>query len=195
MEYIDMPSLGEMVEKTGPLDVLRTCHYIRQVASGLQHIHEAGLIHRDIIKPSDLLVDRIGNVKMINLGAAGSALDEWYTPYTAYHENGGSGVNYLAPEQAIEGHLVDIRANIYGLGGIFYFCLTGRTPFTEGTVAQILIWHQTRQPEPLQKIRSEVPDGVVAIIEKMMAKDPAQRYRTPQEVVEALKPWTRFSLQ
>src|SRR5262249_43809554 len=71
-----------------------------------------------------------------------------------------------------------------------YFCLTGRTPFSEGTVAQKLIWHQTRQPKPIRTLRTDVPEGLTAILERMMAKDPANRYQSPQAVMDALAPWT-----
>src|SRR5262249_32469577 len=108
-----------------------------------------------------------------------------------YDENVLGTADYLAPEQALDSHSVDIRADIYSLGATFYFCLTGRTPFAEGTVAQKLIWHQTRQPKPIKSLRPEVPDGVLAIIDKMMAKDPAQRYQMPQGAAEALAPWTQ----
>jgi hypothetical protein len=90
---------------------------------------------------------------------------------------------------------VDIRADIYSLGATFYFCMTGRTPFAEGTVAQKLIWHQTRQPKSVRTLRSDIPDGVVAVLEKMMAKDPAQRYQEPLDVAEALSPWTQTPIQ
>ena len=106
-----------------------------------------------------------------------------------YDENVLGTADYLAPEQALDSHGVDIRADIYSLGATFYFCLTGRTPFTEGTVAQKLIWHQTRQPKPIRQARPEVPEALAALIERMMAKDPAQRPQTPQEVAEALAPF------
>src|SRR6185369_6235720 len=77
------------------------------------------------------------------------------------------------------------------LGATFYYLLTGSTPFSDGTVAQKLIWHQTRQPKPVRSIRPEVPVGLAAVLEKMMAKAPAQRYQTPVEVVEALATWDR----
>jgi hypothetical protein len=108
-----------------------------------------------------------------------------------YDENVLGTADYLAPEQALDSHAVDIRADIYSLGATFYFCLTGRTPFAEGTVAQKLIWHQTRAPKPIRSFRPEVPEGIVGVIDKMMAKDVAQRYQTPQEVADALAPWTQ----
>ena len=106
-----------------------------------------------------------------------------------YDENVLGTADYLAPEQALDSHGVDIRADIYSLGATFYFCLTGRPPFAEGSIAQKLIWHQTRQPKPVRSIRPDVPPEIAAIIEKAMSKDPAQRYQTPMAVAEALAPW------
>src|SRR5262249_56365204 len=97
----------------------------------------------------------------------------------------------LAPEEALDSHGVDTRADISSLGATFYFCPTGRTPFAEGSVAQKLIWHQPRQPKAIRSIRPEVPEGIVAVIDRMMAKDPAQRYQTPIEVADALAPFTQ----
>jgi serine/threonine protein kinase len=191
MEHVDGSSLQEIIKKTGPMDVLRTCHYMRQAALGLQHAHEsAGLVHRDI-KPGNILIDRNGIVKVLDMGLARFFHDEEDVLTKKYDENVLGTADYLAPEQALDSHSVDIRADIYSLGATFYFCLTGRTPFAEGTVAQKLIWHQTRQPKPIRQLRPEVPEGVVAIVEKMMAKDPNQRPQTPLEVADGLIPWTQ----
>ncbi len=150
MEHVDGCSLQEIIKKTGPMDVLRACHYIRQAALGLQHAHEtAGLVHRDI-KPGNILVDRNGIVKILDMGLARFFHDEDDMLTKKFEENVLGTADYLAPEQALDSHSVDIRADIYSLGATFYFCLTGRTPFAEGTVAQKLIWHQTRQPKPLR---------------------------------------------
>src|SRR5262245_41776934 len=186
MEHVDGASLQDIVKKSGPLDPLRTAHYMHQAALGLQHAHErAGLVHRDI-KPGNILVDRSGIVKILDMGLARFFHDEDDILTKKYDESVLGTADYLAPEQAIDSHAVDIRADVYSLGGTFYYCLTGRTPFNEGTVAQKLIWHQTRQPKPIRSLRPEVPEGIVAVVEKMMAKDPAQRYQTPAEVAEAL---------
>jgi serine/threonine protein kinase len=191
MEYVDGASLQEIVKKVGPLDVLRTCHYMRQAALGLAHAHEtAGLVHRDI-KPGNILVDRNGVVKILDMGLARFFHDEEDILTKKYDENVLGTADYLAPEQALDSHGVDIRADIYSLGATFYFCLTSKTPFSDGTVAQKLIWHQTRQPKPIRSIRPEVPEEVAAIVEKMMAKEAAQRNQTPQEVMAALEPWTQ----
>src|SRR5262249_43126100 len=191
MEYVDGSSLQEIVKKANrPLDPIRAAHYICQAALGLQHAFQfAALIHRDI-KPGNILVDRQGAVKVLDMGLARFFNDELDQITKQYDENVLGTADYLAPEQALDSHGVDIRADIYGLGATFYFCLTGRTPFMEGTVAKKLICHQTRQPKPIKDFRKDVPEGLLAIIEKMMAKDADQRYQTPAEVVAALEPWT-----
>ena len=142
------------------------------------------MVHRDI-KPGNILVDRTGTVKILDMGLARFFHDEEDLLTKKYDENVLGTADYLAPEQALDSHGVDIRADIYSLGATFYFCLTGRTPFSEGTVAQKLIWHQTRQPKPIRALQPAVPEAMAAIIEKMMAKDPAHRYQTPLEVAEA----------
>ncbi len=185
MEYVDGASLHQIVTKKGALPFLRAANYIRQVAAGLQYIHEKGLIHRDI-KPGNLLINRAGVAKVLDLGLArfagegGEVLTQGVigTP------------DYLAPEQARDSHTVDIRADIYSLGATFYFLLTGATPLPDGPVAKKLIWLQTRQPKPVRVLKPEVPEGLVSIVEKMLAKDPAQRYQTPGDVVNALLPWS-----
>src|SRR5262249_1037141 len=111
-----------------------------------------------------------------------------------YDENVLGTADYLAPEQALDSHGVDIRADIYSLGATFYFCLTGSTLFSQGTVAQKLIWHQTRKPKPIRACRPEVPQGLADVLDKMMAKAPADRYQIPAEVVEALEPFTRDAI-
>jgi serine/threonine protein kinase len=194
MEHVDGSNLQEIIKKSGAMDVLRACHYIRQAALGLQHAHEtAGLVHRDI-KPGNILVDRNGTVKILDMGLARFFHDKDDILTQKYDENVLGTADYLAPEQALDSHSVDIRADIYSLGATFYFCLTARTPFAEGTVAQKLIWHQTRQPKPLRSFRPEVPEEIAAIIEKMMAKDVIQRYQMPQEVADELAPYTQTAI-
>ncbi len=190
MEYIDGSSLQEIVKRVGPLGAIRSAHYISQAALGLQHAHEAaGLVHRDI-KPGNLLVDRSGTVKVLDMGLARFFHDEEDLLTKKYDENVLGTADYLAPEQALDSHSVDIRADIYSLGATFYYCLTGRAPFAEGTVAQKLIWHQTRQPKSIRSLQPDVPEQIVVLVEKMMAKDPAHRFQMPIEVCQALAPWT-----
>jgi serine/threonine protein kinase len=188
MEYVDGTNLQDLVKKIGPLEIVRACHYIYGSAIGLQHAHEIGLIHRDI-KPGNILIDRSGVVKILDMGLARFFNDEDDVLTKKYDENVLGTADYLAPEQALDSHSVDIRADIYSLGATFYYLLTGSALFPEGSVAQKLIWHQTRQPRPLRSLRPEVPEEIVAIVDRMMAKEPAKRYQTPSEILAALGPW------
>ncbi len=190
MEYIDGASLQEIVKRHGPLDIHRAAHYMAQAADALQHAHEfAQLIHRDI-KPGNILVDRSGAVKVLDMGLARFFNDDESSITERFDENVLGTADYLAPEQALDSHNVDIRADIYSLGATFYFCLTGATPFEGGTVAQKLIWHQTRQPKSVRALRPEVPEELAAVVDKMMLKEPQLRFQMPADIVVALAPWT-----
>lgn len=190
MEYVDGASLQDIVKRVGPLDITRACHYIRQAAIGLDHAAQAGLIHRDI-KPGNILVERSGVVKILDMGLARFFNDEDDVLTKKFDENVLGTADYLAPEQAQDSHTVDIRADIYSLGATFYFLLTGRTIFGEGTVAQKLMWHMSRQPKPVTEFRAEVPASLAAVVAKMLHKDPNQRYQTAGEVAAALEPFTQ----
>lgn len=190
MEYVDGASLQEMVKKTGPMDVTRACHYMYWSAVGLQNAHQNGLIHRDI-KPGNILVDRQGVVKILDLGLARFFHDEDDLITKKYDESVLGTADYLAPEQAIDSHMVDGRADIYSLGATFYFLLTGQPPYADGSVAQKLLWHQTRTPKSVKDLRPDVPADVAAVLNKMMAKKPEDRYATPADLAEALLPFTQ----
>ncbi len=186
MDYVDGTCLQDILKKFGPMDVTRSAHYIRQAARGLQHAHDAGLIHRDI-KPANLILDRTGNVKILDMGIARfSESDEEVLT------RGPLGTaDYLAPEQARDSHNVDFRADIYSLGATFYAMVCGRLPFADcKTVAQKLIALQTREPTPVRTLRPEVPEGLAAIIEMMMAKNKTRRYQALSNVVQDLEPFT-----
>ncbi|HWE40028.1 MAG TPA: protein kinase [Isosphaeraceae bacterium] len=189
MEFVDGNDLEGVVRLGGPLAVNRACEYVRQAAEGLQHAHDAGLVHRDV-KPANILVDRAGTVKVLDLGLARFAREEHdgLTKQGDVHALLGT-YDYLAPEQILDSHDVDVRADIYGLGGSFYYLLTGRSPFQDGSTIQKLAWSRTRDPDPIRDFRPDVPDGVVAVLEKMMAKEPADRYQEPRAVAEALAPF------
>src|SRR5207245_1135052 len=140
--------LQDLVARHGPLNVGRAAHYIAQAAEGLQHAHKAGLVHRDV-KPSNLLLNRGGVVKILDMGLARFFHDK-SDALTGEHEAHTvlGTADYLAPEQARASHDVDIRADVYSLGATFYYLLTGKAPFAEGTLNQKLLWHQMRQPAP-----------------------------------------------
>ena len=192
MEYVDGANLQEIIKKSGPLDVLRACHYMRQAALALQHAHENSLIHRDI-KPGNILVDRTGVVKVLDLGLARDLnRNDDEDQLTKKHDDGTLGTaDYLSPEQAIDSHEVDIRTDIYSLGVTFYFLLTGRAPFEGMQLAQKLLAQQVKPPPPISGFRKDVPAEVIAIIAKMMAKDKDQRFPVPGDVADALAPFTQ----
>lgn len=189
MEYVEGVSLHQLVKKHGPLDIRRAAHYIAQTAAGLEHAHQCGWVHRDI-KPGNLLLNRQGTVKILDMGLA-RFFEERYDVTRRYEENAVIGTaDYISPEQATTPHEVDIRSDIYSLGATFYFLLTGRAPFEEGTVAQKLLWHQVRKPPAIRSLRPDVPAEMEAVVEKMMAKSRLERFQTPKEVIGALSAWT-----
>jgi hypothetical protein len=189
MDYVDGSNLHEVVARTGPLAPVRAAQYVRQAAQGLQHAHEAGLVHRDI-KPANILVDRGGTVRVLDLGLARFFNDDQDLLTLKYDEHNVLGTaDYVAPEQALNSHAADIRADVYSLGCTFYFLLTARPPFPDGKAAQKLIYHQSKAPTPVRQLRPEVPAEMAAVLDKMVAKDPGERHQTPAEVVAALEPW------
>jgi serine/threonine protein kinase/WD40 repeat protein len=185
MEYVDGTNLQALVEQSGRLPPAQAAQYVLQAAQALHHLHQAGLVHRDV-KPSNLLLDRSGVVKLTDLGLARFCHDK----KDQLTNRQGAGVmgtlDYLSPEQAQDSHDVDIRTDIYSLGGTFFFLLIGHPPFQGGSVTQKLVWAQLREPEDVRQLRPEVPEGLAAVVRRMMAKNPAHRYQTPQEVVAAL---------
>lgn len=194
MDYVDGSSLQQIVARFGPLSIERSAHYIRQAAQALQAAYAAGLVHRDI-KPANILLDRRGVIRVLDLGLARFFCDN-DDPLTFKFDNNNvlGTADYVSPEQALNSHDVDIRADIYSLGATFYFLLTGRPLFPEGHITHKLIWHQTRQPPPLRQLRPDTPPALAALVERTIEKNPDRRYQTPTEMIEALIPWTTMPL-
>jgi eukaryotic-like serine/threonine-protein kinase len=193
MEYVDGANLQEIVKRSGPLSVERACHYIQQAALALQIAHEHSLVHRDI-KPGNILVDRTGLVKILDMGLALIFNDEEEL-LTKKFEDGTLGTaDYLSPEQAIDSHAVDIRTDIYSLGMTFYFLLAGKAPFEGVPLTQKLMAHQMKAPPPIEGFRKDVPAALVAVMDKMMAKNADERYATPGDVFDALAPFTQTEI-
>ena len=160
MEFVDGRSLQEIIQQDGPLDYQTAADFIRQSAAGLAHAHHAGMVHRDI-KPGNLLIDRNGIVKLLDMGLARFFNDGDEESLTVAHDEKVLGTaDYLAPEQALDSHSVDARADIYSLGCTFYFLLTGHPPFTEGTLAQRLMSHQTKEPPAVTEDRPDIPADI-----------------------------------
>jgi WD40 repeat protein len=205
MEYIDGIDLSRLVKESGPLPVLRACDYIRQAALGLQHAHERGLVHRDI-KPHNLLVviggatsaSRSGSngkdvVKVLDMGLA--RLQGLGDNETAVTKDGVviGTPDFLAPEQATNARAADIRSDLYSLGCTFYYLLTGQPPFQGASLTEVLIQHQLNQARPVQELRPDVPPAVGAIVARLMAKNPAERFQTPAELAAMLTPFCQES--
>ena len=195
MEYVDGVSLQEIVRKSGPLSVVRATQYVGQAALGLQHAHAAGVVHRDI-KPGNIMVNRNGVVKILDMGLARFGRFAQDQDSLTRNLNGTvlGTPDYFAPEQAEDPHTVDVRADVYSLGATFYYCLTGSPPFGRGTVLQIINRHQFRPPPSVRDHRPDVPEGLAAVITKMLAKNPADRYQNLAEVCTALKPWNSTAI-
>jgi serine/threonine protein kinase len=185
MEYVDGVDLQAMVQKKGPLDFDTAADYIAQVAQGLQHAHDSGLVHRDI-KPANCLVNRKETAKLLDMGLAKFSADDAPSLTLAHDENVLGTADYLSPEQALNSHTVDLRADIYSLGCTLYFLLTGHPPFPEGTLPQRLMMHQTKSPTSIYKERPDAPRELVDICSRMMVKSPDGRFQSASEVSDEL---------
>jgi serine/threonine protein kinase len=191
MEYVEGCDLAELVEKKGHLPVPVACDYIWQAAQGLQHAHERGLVHRDI-KPANFLVTADGSlVKIMDLGVARFLQrDDQDLPMEELTVTGAvmGTPAYLAPEQARDSRQADIRSDIYSLGCTFYHLLAGEPPFHGVSLAELILCHQFEDPAPIEQKRPEVPAELAKILRKMMAKKPEDRFQTPAEVADAVRP-------
>ncbi|MGL6096628.1 MAG: serine/threonine-protein kinase, partial [Fimbriiglobus sp.] len=189
MEYVEGLSLQSHITRNGPVAPPTAADWGRQVALGLQHAHEKGLVHRDV-KPGNILVDRHGIVRVLDFGLVRN-LDEVDTKLTS--QIGGKSIlgtaDYLAPEQAVDSSAVDIRADIYALGATVYFMIAGHPMFPDGRAAQKLMWQQWKEPPPIRTLKPDVADGLAAVIHKSVAKKADERYQTPQEFADALAPF------
>ena len=189
MEFVEGNDLQKIVSSGGVLPYETAAEYMRQAASGLAHAHQVGLIHRDI-KPANLLVDPKGTVKVLDMGLARFADDDVQASLTKMHDENVLGTaDYLSPQQAIDSHNADARADIYSLGCTLYFSLTGHPPFNEGTLTQRLLMHQQKEPPAITVDRPDAPRDLLAICKRMMAKKLEERYQTAVEVEQALTQW------
>jgi serine/threonine protein kinase len=214
MEYVDGIDLGRLVTRVGPLPIDMACDFIRQAAVGLQHAFEQGLVHRDV-KPSNLMVTpepRFGapdrdpeatvteplfqgtrahtqgplTVKVLDLGLA-----RLYRTLEAAASLTASGQflgtpAYIAPEQIRDAHRADVRADLYSLGCTLYHLLTGRVPFPGLPMMDVVRSHLGERPAPVERLRPDVPAGVVDVLTRLLAKRPEDRFQSPAELALAL---------
>src|SRR5262245_10454715 len=175
MEYVAGRSLADLVKQHGPLPVRLALQYVRQAARGLADAHAAGIVHRDV-KPSNLLVDANGTVKVLDLGLARAYLETNEKDSDLTHSRAVMGTAaYMAPEQAADTRSADARADIYSLGCTLFFLLTGQPPFEGKTVMEVLFAHRERPLPSPTRVRPDCPPAVDALLRRMTAKRPEHR--------------------
>ncbi len=180
MEYIRGQSLEEIMEKHGPLPLDTAENYIAQIGDALGYAHQKGVIHRDV-KAANILIDENGRSVITDFGIAKAAYDQKLTKT-------GTTIGspeYMAPEQ-ITGKPADARADLYSLGIVFYQLLSGKVPFSGDTSVSIAYKHVNDPVPPLKNIRLDVPDYMDNIIQKLLKKDPQDRYQSAEELVQDL---------
>lgn len=192
MEYVDGVDLDRLVRTLGPLSPRRACEYGRQTALALQYAYKRGVLHRDI-KPANLLLESgesrraPGRVKILDLGLARATRGDDFGADAASRLSGTP--DYIAPEVAHNADGRDVRSDLYSLGCTLYHLLTGRVPFPGGTWTEKLLRHQYDAPASLRSLAPSVPPALAAVVERLMAKSPADRHDTPAAVAQALEGW------
>jgi len=184
-EFIEGINLRDLVERDGPLRLSDAVSYMLQLGDALAHAARRDVVHRDI-KPSNVLITPEGKAKLVDMGLA-----RLHQVEHANNDLTASGVtlgtfDYISPEQARDPRSADVRSDLYSLGCTFYFMLTGRPPFPEGTVLQKLLQHQGDEPPDPRRLCADLPDDVYRILKRLLAKSPDHRYQQPAEMVAEL---------
>ncbi len=184
MEYVEGTDAARLLETRGLLPVRRATEIVRQVALALEHASQQGVVHRDI-KPANLMIRRDGVVKLADMGLARIIDDTMDTSITRVGTTVGT-VDYMSPEQARDSKAADVRSDIYSLGCTWYFLLTGEPPFPAGSLTNKLRAHAEKAPPDPRQINDKIPESVVAILNRMLAKQPKARYQTAADLVADL---------
>ncbi len=184
-EFVEGVNLRDWVNIHGPLAVDDAVFFVRQVAEALDHASSRSIVHRDI-KPSNIIVGPDGQIKVVDMGLARTIALE------SSHDITASGVtlgtfDYVSPEQARDPRNADVRSDLYSLGCTFYFLLTGSPPFADGTAVQKVFMHTSENPPDPRAYRDDLSPDLVAILFKLMAKKPSDRYQTPRDLVGDLQ--------
>jgi response regulator RpfG family c-di-GMP phosphodiesterase/tRNA A-37 threonylcarbamoyl transferase component Bud32 len=186
MEYVPGQDLDEYVSSQGPLSVAKACGFAYQIASALDEAHSHNLVHRDI-KPSNVRITPDEKAKLLDFGLARHFRHRQTEPGVIL-----GTVDYMAPEQAKDSSAVDIRADIYALGGTLFWCLTGEVPFPANESLVRAVTRRLTQAAPsVRALRLEIPVELDAILSRMMALRPEDRYATPHAVMHALLPFLK----
>jgi serine/threonine protein kinase len=199
MEHLEGETFADLFARRGKLTPGEAVRLTHQTLLGLQHIHDLGLVHRDI-KPSNLMLvypggvpadeTLTGVVKVLDLGLGRQLLEDGPTSDDTALTSEGVVLgtpDYMAPEQARDPRATDIRADIYSLGCVLYHALAGRPPFPDTNLLNLMIRHATEEPQALRELNPAVPDGLQQIVNWMMAKEPGDRYASPERAAQALQ--------
>jgi eukaryotic-like serine/threonine-protein kinase len=189
MEFLPGMNLSELVRTYGPLPTARSIHLIRQVGNALQEAHELGLVHRDI-KPANIFAairgGRYDVAKLLDFGLAKPLLDPDSVKLTQAGAITGSPL-YMSPEQATGDRDPDARSDIYSVGAVLYFLLTGRPPFDNEQPMKVLIAHVHDPVAPPSQLNPEIPDDIELVILRCLQKSPLDRYQSAADLVAALE--------
>jgi serine/threonine protein kinase len=189
MEYLEGINLKRLVQVVGQIGRADACELVRQAAIGLQYAHAQGMVHRDV-KPSNLILTPPGVVKLLDLGLArlvNETRDD--RELTRTGQIVGSP-DFMAPEQALDARAADVRTDIYSLGCTLYFLLAGTPPFGDSqhdTPLQVAMAHITKKQIPIRDHRPDAPRALVTLLNRLLAKNPADRCATAEEVVQGLQ--------
>lgn len=190
MELLHGSDLSRLVKSKGPLPVGLVCFVGLQVAVALDHAFRKGIVHRDV-KPSNIFLTKKGELKLLDLGLARPLTDD--SASITHSDQLLGTIDYMSPEQAFDSHQADIRSDVYSLGCTLYTLLVGVAPYSGpefNHVLKKLLAHSTKDMVSIREHRSEIPEQLAQVIERMCAKQPTDRYQTPLEVVDALSPFS-----
>lgn len=186
MEYIDGITLKEYLkQRNGALTWKEVVHFATQVLSALDHAHSKGIVHRDV-KPQNIMLQADGSIKMMDFGIARFSRAQSQT----VSDKAIGSVHYISPEQA-KGDHTDARTDIYSVGVMMYEMLSGKLPFDGTGAVSIAIMQISEKPKPLAEVAPNIPVGLRQITEKAMEKDPADRYQSAQEMLDAIAAFRR----
>jgi hypothetical protein len=190
MEYLPGLNLEQLVARDGPLPAGRVVHLLVQVAEALREAHGIGLIHRDI-KPSNIITGRRGGhediAKLLDFGLVLAPQTTEDEARLTRQDMVAGTPSYMSPEQSAGQEIVDARSDIYSLGAVAYFLLTGRPPFIGKNNLQILAAHRHEPVQPPRELCSTLPANVEAVVLRCLEKDPAQRFSDADQLIEALR--------
>lgn len=184
-EFIEGINLRDLVDERGPLAVEDALNYTLQITEALAHSSSRDVVHRDI-KPSNVLVTAEGQAKLVDMGLA-----RLHQVESSSDDLTASGVtlgtfDYISPEQARDPRVADVRSDIYSLGCTLFYLLTGQPPFPEGTALQKLLRHNDEERPDVRQLRPDLPASVAALISRMLAKRPSQRFQSPADLTASI---------